>query len=338
MSMYDSIKNFNKQFLYVPKIENKARLRKYERFVIAGMGGSGLAAELLLAYDPSLPVIIHKNYGLPEISVQDRKKTLIIVDSYSGNTEEALDAFRTARSLGFPLAAISIGGKLLNMARKYSIPYVQMPDIGIQPRMGLGFNLRALLKIMRKDPALILTSKLYHLINAELYRTKGVALAKKLRKSVPVIYTSVRNRAVGYAWKIKLNETGKIPAFANVLPELNHNEMSGFDLQARTNVDVRRARTRVEERKKLNAPFHFIFLKDAGDHPRIQKRMKILEKMYRARKLPVEVVMIHGKNRLQAIFSSLILADWFALSLAEYYGVEAEQVPMVEEFKKLIST
>lgn len=320
--MHESIKNFHTQFLYIPRIENKARLKKYERFVVAGMGGSGLAAELLLAYDPALPVIIHKNYGLPEIAIRDRQKTLVIVDSYSGNTEEALDAFRTAQALGFSLAAISIGGKLLDLARKYNVPYVQMPDIGIQPRMGLGFNFRALLKIMRKEPALAVTNKLYRLIIASFYRAKGVVLAKKLRKSIPVIYTSMRNRAVGYAWKIKLNETGKIPAFANVLPELNHNEMTGLDVVSRT--------------RMLSRNFHFIFLKDTSDHPQIQKRMKVLEKLYRARKLPVEVVPIRGKNRLQAIFSSLILADWTSLYLAEYYGVEPEQVPMVEEFKGLI--
>ncbi|MBI2121948.1 MAG: hypothetical protein HYT98_02390 [Candidatus Sungbacteria bacterium] len=321
--MYDSIKNFNQQFLFEPKIENKACLGKYGYFVIAGMGGSGLAAELLLTYDPALPVIIHKDYGLPEIAIRDRKKTLVIVDSYSGNTEEALDAFRTARARGFPLAAISIGGKLLDLARKYNVPYVQMPDIGIQPRMGLGFNFGALLKIIRKEQALAATNKLYNFINASFYRTKGIVLAKKLRKNVPIIYASMRNRAIGYAWKIKLNETGKIPAFANVLPELNHNEMNGFDSVSKT--------------RELSSNFHFIFLKDTKDHPRIQLRMKVLEKLYRSRKLPVEIVQLAGRNRAHAVFSSLLLADWTALFLAEYYGVEPEQVPMVEEFKILIS-
>lgn len=322
MSMYDSIKNFHKQFAYSPKIENAGRLKKYDKFIIAGMGGSGLAAELLLAYDSALPVIVHKDYGLPEIVIRNRQKTLVVVDSYSGNTEEALDAFKTARELGFPLAVVSIGGKLLDLARKYNVPYVQMPDIGIQPRMGLGFNFRALLKIIRKDRTLAETDKLTSLLEDSSRQTVGGVLAKKVHGRIPVIYASKRNCAIGYAWKIKFNETGKIPAFVNVLPELNHNEMTGFDSVPKT--------------RKLSGNFHFIFLKDTKDHPRIQLRMKVLEKLYCARKLPVEIVPFAGRSRVHAIFSSLLLADWTALYLAEYYGVEPEQVPLVEKFKALL--
>lgn len=323
MSMRDSIKNFPAQFGYAPKVENAKRLKKYERFIVAGMGGSGLAAELLLAYDSALPVTVHKDYGLPEIAIRDRQKTLVVVDSYSGNTEEALNAFKTARALGFPLAVVSIGGKLLDLAYKYNVPYVQMPDIGIQPRMGLGFNFRALLKIMRKDRALVETDKLTRFLEDSSRQTMGGALAKKVQGRIPVIYASKRNCAIGYAWKIKFNETGKIPAFVNVLPELNHNEMTGFDSVPKT--------------RKLSDNFHFIFLKNTKDHPRIQLRMKVLEKLYRARKLPVEIVPFAGRSRVHAIFSSLLLADWTALKLADYYGVESEEVPMVETFKKLLN-
>lgn len=322
MSMYDSIKNFHKQFSYAPKVENVERLKKYERFVIVGMGGSGLAAELLLACDSALPVIIHKDYGLPEIAIQDRRKTLVIADSYSGNTEETIDAFETARKQGFAVAVVSIGGELLNRAKKYGLPYVEIPGSGIQPRMGLGLNFRALLKIMRKERSLAETDRLSRLLESSSYQTMGRALAKKLQGRIPIIYASKRNYAIGYAWKIKLNETGKIPAFINVMPEMNHNEMTGFDPASKT--------------RKLSGNFHFIFLKDTKDHPRIQLRMKVLEKLYRARKLRVEIVPLVGRNRVHTIFSSLLLADRIALYLAEHYGVESEQVPMVEEFKVLL--
>src|SRR3989338_7534914 len=123
-------------------------------------------------------------------------------------------------------------------------------------------------------------------------------------------------------WKIKFNETGKIPAFYNVFPELNHNEMTGFDIK-----DATRA---------LSEKFHFIFLKDPEDLDKNQRRMSITEKLYQYRGLKVSTVGLSGNNRQERVFSALILSDWTAFYTARSYGLEAEQVPMVEEFKKLM--
>lgn len=77
-------------------------------------------------------------------------------------------------------------------------------------------------------------------------------------------------------------------------------------------------------------------LRDTHDHPRVQKRMEVLQKLYADRKLPVTVLDFEGNSAFQRIFSSLVLADWTALYTAEAYGLESEQVPMVEEFKRLV--
>jgi glucose/mannose-6-phosphate isomerase len=140
---------------------------------------------------------------------------------------------------------------------------------------------------------------------------------------MPIIYTSTLHAAIAYNWKIKFNETGKIPAFCNVVPELNHNEMTGFDVKTKT--------------IPLSRNFHFVFLKDADDDRRIIKRMNVLEKLYRDRGFKTEVVLLQGKTPIAKIFNALNLADWTAYHTAKIYGVEPEQVPMVEEFKKLIA-
>ncbi len=155
------------------------------------------------------------------------------------------------------------------------------------------------------------------------YEDQGRALAQKLHDKIPIIYASSRNQALARNWKIKFNETGKIPAFCNVLPELNHNEMTGFDATPAT--------------KQLSSLFHFIFLKDAEDHPRIIKRMETLKKLYNDRGLAVETIELNRQEIFHKIFSCLVLADWTAYYLAKSYGVEPEQVPMVEEFKRLIA-
>src|SRR3989344_3488266 len=96
-------------------------------------------------------------------------------------------------------------------------------------------------------------------------------------------------------------------------------------------------RNRKRRENSLPSAFHFIFLRDSADSEKIQKRMDVLGKLYRDRGLLVEDVIIEGDTPYLKIFSSLVLADWTALYTGESYGVETEQVPMVEEFKKAIS-
>ncbi|MEK7627119.1 MAG: bifunctional phosphoglucose/phosphomannose isomerase [Patescibacteria group bacterium] len=316
--MREAIKNFNKQFEYEPVVKNADKLGAYKKFIVAGMGGSHLAADILRTSGSDLDIAINNDYKLLFCA----KDVLVICNSYSGNTEETISVFNEIMDREMPMAAVATGGKLLELARKNKIPHIQMPITGIQPRLALGFNLRALAKIMKREDILRETQVLAEELKPSDYESAGNDLAKRLKGRIPVIYSSIRNFAAAYNWKIKFNETGKIPAFCNIFPELNHNEMTGFDIKDST--------------RNLSERFYFIFLKDKDDHPKNIKRMEITEKLYRDRNLSVEIIEMSGKSRLHKIFSSLILADWASFYTAEQYGLEAEQVPMVEEFKKLI--
>lgn len=320
MSMYTAIKDTAQQFAFEPKIVNADKLFQASKYVLVGMGGSHLAANLLEIIKPEIDIIIHSNYGLPIIS--DLKERLIILSSYSGNTEEVLNAYQKAGSLGLNRAVISIGGTLLDHAKRDGVPYIQMSDFGLQPRLALPLNLISLLKLMNEEKLIAQAGELQNEFLPEKFEQEGKALASILHDYVPIIYASERNQPLAYNWKIKFNETGKIPAFYNVFPELNHNEMTGFDVKDST--------------KKLSENFYFLFLSDAEDLPKIQKRMKITARLYEDRHLPVYEIKLSGKNIFYKIFNSLVLADWTAYFTAEGYGLESEQVPMVEEFKKLI--
>lgn len=321
--MPDAIKNFAKQFSFEPNIENAGELARLDKFIVCGMGGSALGAQILKVWNPYLDIVIHKDYGLPAMSEEELQKRLIIASSYSGNTEETLDAFNQAMQKKLPIAALSIGGKLLELAKKYAVPYVQMPDTGIQPRSSLGFQVRALLKMMREEKGFSEAGELSHSLNPLALEERGKTLAQELAGSVPVIYASTRNLPIAHNWKIKFNETGKIPAFYNVFPELNHNEINGFDVKPSS--------------KALSEKFCFILLPDREDHPQIQKRMQVLKKLYEDRGLRVKVIPFEGSSVFLKIFSSLVLADWTAYYTGKGYGLETEEVPMVEEFKKLIA-
>ncbi|PIQ68643.1 MAG: hypothetical protein COV91_03055 [Candidatus Taylorbacteria bacterium CG11_big_fil_rev_8_21_14_0_20_46_11] len=320
--MEEAIKQFHTQFEWKPVVTNAEKLRPVKKYIVGGMGGSHLAADLLRAYKPQIDVSVFSDYGIPELSSARLKDSLLIASSFSGNTEEAVDFAEQALAKGLPLAVIAKGGKLLEFAQKNMLPYVELPPTKVQPRSGLGFQMLALVAILRDETLLSELAELASVLQPSELEGRGEELAVSLRGEIPVLYSSTRNQAIAYNWKIKFNETGKIPAFYNVFPELNHNEMTGFDV--------------IETTEGLSRKLHFIFLTDSADHPQNQKRMQVTKKLYEARGLSVTEVPFEGGSALQKMFNSLLVADWTAVHLSKIYGTEADQVPMVEEFKKLI--
>lgn len=315
MLMLESIKNFPKQFSYEPKIENKKKLKKLDKFVVCGMGGSQLGADMLKSWLPELNIFQHRGYGLPS-EKEITKNSLIIASSYSGNTEETIDAFLTAIKKKLPVAVISTGGKLLMLAEKYKTPFIKLPETCIEPRIAVGLSFKALLKICGLEKQLKETALLAKKLDSSSQRKNGEELAKKIKNSVPLIYSSMRNKGIGYYFKISLNETAKMPAFSNALPELNHNEMAGFESQA--------------------DKFSFILIKDSEDNLRMQKRMMVFEKMFREKNFFVETLEVNGENRLLKIFNAAMLAQWASFYAAKNESA-AEKTPIIEQFKNLMS-
>ncbi len=320
--MRNTIINFAGQFKYKPVIENEGGLKKRKRLIVIGMGGSHLAGDILASIKPSLGIIVHKNYGIPEISEEDLDDSLIVLSSYSGNTEEVLDAYGAAKERNLAMAVISIGGKLLELAKKDGVPFVQMPDTGIAPRFALGFSFLALLKIAGEDELSESARRLSGGLDSAQYEDIGKMLAEKLRGKIPLIYASLKNQTLAYNWKIRLNETGRIPAFYNVFPELNHNELDGLDARETT--------------RELSRNFYFIFLRDTDDDPRIIRRMDVMKTLLEEKNMPVEILRLEGESVLHKIFSSIVLADWTAYYTAAGYGIGENESQLIEKFKKLI--
>ncbi|MEO8637299.1 MAG: SIS domain-containing protein [Candidatus Taylorbacteria bacterium] len=320
--MEEAIQKFAKQFTFEPEIVNAESLKLARKFLVCGLGGSHLAVGLLKMREPSMDIFIHRDYGLPGLLDADLKERFCIASSYSGNTEETLDFAEKAFEKGLQIAVIATGGKLIDFAKKHELPYIVIPSTGIQPRMALGYALKSLVKLMGREALNDELTSLSRILKPESLRKSGEELALSFEGKVPVIYTSNSNKEIAYNWKIKFNETGKIPAFFNVFPELNHNEMTGFDV--------------IPSTKELSSKFHFFFIEDASDHPNILKRMKICRELFEKRGLPVTMMVLAGSATFEKVFNSLTLADWTAYYTALHYGAEPEQVPMVEEFKKMM--
>ncbi len=320
--IYEAIKNFPKQFLWQPEVNNGERLESKKSVIVAGMGGSALSAMILSMRFPKMSIVIHRDYGLPALPDEVLRDSLLIASSYSGNTEETISAFHEAQKIGMATVAVSIGGKLLELARANSVPYVQMPDTGIEPRLALGFSIKAILQILSQKEAMGEATLLADALHSAELEASGKDLAEDIRGAVPVIYASTANLPVAYNWKITFNESAKTPAFHNVFPELNHNEMTGFDWTSKN--------------KFLSEKFHFIFLEDKEDNLKIQKRMRICKTLYGDLGLPVTVLELKGQSIFHKVFSSLLLANWAAYHTAIAYGAEPEAVPLVEKLKKLM--
>ncbi len=320
--MKESIRSFSQQFSFVPNIENKQNLISPDSAVILGMGGSQLATDILRAIDPAIPLASWRNYGLPIHTATS--KCLYIASSYSGNTEETVDACITVHEQNMPLAVITSGGALLEIAKKNSIPYIQIPT-GIQPRMATGYLATAILAIMGEKTSTLALDlvKAAEKLHPDDYEEWGKGIAQKITGKIPVIYASQRNMGLCYTWKIKCNETAKTPAFSNVFPELNHNEMTGFDT--------------VGQARALSKQFVAIFLYDDQDDERITKRMELTAKMLTEKEVSCIPVRIESGDAVTKVWTSIILADWTSYYIAASYGSEPEQVPMVEEFKKLLN-
>ena len=317
--MEEWIKNFRQQF--EASLEVVGDIPKRSRFVVVGMGGSNLASGLLKLLASDLDIWVHRDYDLPEIGSKVLEDSLIVLNSYSGNTEEVIDAFNVASERGFAMVAVSVGGTLLEMAKKHGIPYIQLPDFGLQPRMALGLSVRALALAMGADVPSTISFDPGSLEGGGKEFAKRLApLAAGLAGKTPVIYASRRNFPLAYAWKATINETAKIPAFCNSFPEVNHNEMSGFDAADAT--------------RGLSDKFHFIFLKDGADDARIVKRMELTQSIFQGKGFGIETADLLGDTSVDRIFSSLTLCAWTSYYLAQHYGVSSEDLVLVEEFKK----
>ena len=326
--MEESILDFAKQFGYAPQLHGELS-SGYKQIVLAGMGGSHLSADLLKAVSPGTDIYVHKDYDLPPYDEAFFNESLLVASSYSGNTEETVSFLEAGIEAGYNTMVISTGGKLIELAKEHNLPFIQMPDTGIQPRLAVGFSAIALASLLPEETERQSTRK-QELLNALASmettlipgqdQIQAEKLAAKLTGKTPVMYTSARNLAVAYNWKIKFNETAKIPAFYNIFPELNHNEMQGFGLNETT--------------QEFADRFHVFFLTDDNDHGRVQKRMKIAQELYDQKGIATTNLKIEGEGRLHALLKTILIADWAALTIARTNNSEPEQVPMIEEFKR----
>lgn len=300
---------------------------KPDNIIVCGIGGSTQPGDLLstilysrhgIIKNAEIPVITNRSYYLPKSTT---KKSLIFISSYSGNTEEPIYCFHQARKLGLKMVGFSKGGKIEALCAKYNVPFVKYPDDGpdFQPRFALGYSVSAMLTVTQNIITLN-AEKIIKNIARTLrkfdYEAEAKKLAKKLVGKIPVIYTGDQIKILARIWKIKFNETSKVPSFWNYFPELNHNEMVGYTNPQGT--------------------YHIIILKNLNDHPRNLKRIEVTSKLLEQKGCGVTILELPKENLAVKIFANLWLAEWVSYYLALEYNMEPTPVKMVEDLKKML--
>ena len=299
-----------------------------DNIVYAGMGGSALAALLSETWPGyTKPFEVVRGYDIPAY-VSD--KTYFIAASYSGNTEEALSALAQAEEKGAQIAVIAGGGKLADIAREKNYPLALLPKAE-QPRYAVLYNLKALLVLLEQAGLLAGENTIAELEAAAPFLEQAVKPwvatvpaadnpAKKIAldcigKSV-VVYGGAKLWPAAYKWKISFNENAKQVAWWNQYPEFNHNEFLGWSEQP------------------VDKPYSVIDLRSNLEHPRVQKRFEVSERLLSGRRPAPTVVQAQGETMLEQLLWTVALGDFVSLYTGLANGLNPAPVELIEKFKK----
>ena len=308
------------------KIELESKLSEnLNNIIVCGMGGSAISGDLLadfLGNEIQIPIIVNRDYTLPEFA---NDKSIVIISSYSGNTEETLSCFDEAIEKKCKIIAISTSGQVKELAKQNKIPWVML-EKGFQPRYALGTSFFTLIRILQELKLIPSQDKIVKEIIAvwkksgtEYSNNKNEAIkyAEELIGFIPVIYSSEEFRSVAYRLKCQFNENSKLHAFHNTIPELNHNEIIGWE-------------TVLE--KQFNAKLLFIL--DEEYHPQVMRRFEITKDLIQKKGIEIIALKSNEKNVKVRIMDLIYLGDWITFYLAVLRGYDPSEIDYINYLKE----
>ena len=308
--MKKRIEGFTQQLAEALRIGQAADLARpgsdIRNVLIAGVGSSGISANLVESLTFGripIPVTVCRGYNIPQFV---SPHTLFFACSYTGNTEETLSAVQKAMLKRANIICITSGGKLLELAREYNFLHIRIPDGSNSARAMLGYQVVSLL------------SALYHtnLIGAAFIRetenaidyldhketaiqAEAQSIARKLKNKLPFIYCDGRLQAMALRFQQQLNENAKQLAHVNTFPELNHNEIMGWQFPA-----------------GVLSQAQVLYLNSDHDHERVDKRMELCRRIFEKRSNPVIDIKAQGASLLEQYYYLIHLTDWISFFLA----------------------
>lgn len=320
------VENFTRQLIEAKGISEKAVLEKksgIQSILITGLGGSGIGGTVLgelVAKSCPVPILVNKDYFLPEFV---NAHTLVIVSSYSGNTEETLSAMQDAIQRGAQIVCVTSGGKILELAKQHQFGFIEIPG-GQPPRSCLGYSLIQLIKVL----------EVYGFADAALYQDldKAIALldkeslaiqkeaqeiAGKLYQKFPILYSLGSCEGAVVRFRQQINENSKMLCGHHSFPEMNHNELVGW----------------VEANKDLAV----VTMRTSFDYARTVKRYDFCKSLFEKLSSSVTDIYAKGDSRLEQYLYLVHIGDWISCYLADLKGIDPVEVKVIDSLKAELS-
>ena len=317
------------QLTYEFELKGDGDISGATNIVYGALGGSALPALFVQSWPGTkVPLEIVRGYDLPSYVGSD---TVFIAASFSGNTEETLSALEQAEARGAKVAVITKGGRLQQVAEEKGYVLALLPQAF--PRISLWYSFRALLQILEKAgvltgdfrPQLDQASKFIDSAVAEwrpdMATNKNVAkqIAQELMGKSIVVYGGPKLYPAAYKWKIGFNENAKQVSWVNQYPEFNHNEFTGWSKQP------------------VDKPYAVIELRSSLEHPRIQKRFVVTERLLSGMRPAPLTVRPEGSSLLEQLVWTSVLGDFVSTYLSLLNGLNPAPLELVDKLKQAMS-
>lgn len=291
-----------------------------QNVLISGLGGSGIGGSLacsLLADKINVPMYVNNDYSLPAYV---NENTLLIISSYSGNTEETLEALEIGQSKNAKIVCVTTeNGKIAKIARERNYDLIIIPG-GNPPRACLNCSFPQVFFILNQfglinnEPIDELKSAVSFLESeTSQIKEKAKIIADQLFGKLPIIYSDARIGSVAVRFRQQLNENSKVLAWHHLIPEMNHNELVGWTTE--------------------NQNLAVLFLRNEDDFNRNQTRMKINKTIIENYTDTIIEIWSKGDSLIHKSLYLILLTDWVSFELAQLRGADAVEVKVIDYLK-----
>ncbi len=297
----------------------KSTSKKFQNVVITGLGGSGIGGSIVQNFCfnlISVPLVVNKDYFLPAFV---NEKTLVIVCSYSGNTEETLEAMDAALNAGATIVCITSGGKIGEIAKDNKLDCILVPS-GMPPRSCLGYSMVQILfalahfKLIGLEFVAQIQASIKLLDEGQKDIIKSAkSLSKKISGKLPIIYSSPAYEGVAIRFRQQINENSKLLCWHAVIPEMNHNELVGW-------------RDNAEDKA-------VIIFRNSDDYARVNARIDINKAVFKKYTKNIFEIESKGDSYFERAFYLIHLTDWVSVILAEIRELDATEVKVIDFLK-----
>ena len=303
----------------------------YKDMLVVGMGGSGISGDILklvMNETTSINVEVRKAYGIPKV-IADRKPKCLFI-SYSGNTEETVEAVNDAIQYNLDWSVISSGGILIDLALKHNKPYVKVPS-GLQPRAAFGLMTKAVMHFVSSDESrkyLELCNQAGDYINEIIANQSenkllehALTISKEINTKSSVIYGGTPlTYLVAQRWKTQINENAKSKAFVGYMPEIHHNEILSWEAN----------------KKDSKNNYQLLFLRSPDENTQVKKRFEFTKEIIGDKVNISEIDNISTENIISNLFHLTLLGDLVSVYMAENLNIDPYNINSIEQLKKLL--